>query len=75
LLGTRFFLRRDLIYFRDDLDGRERLCIPKNMFGDIFKMAHDDHYYSGFERTYARVSASFVIRSLLRYLRKYIEHC
>jgi hypothetical protein len=45
------------------------------MFGDIFKMAHDDYYYLGFKRTYARVSASFVIRSLSRYLRKYIEYC
>jgi hypothetical protein len=67
-------LRRDLIYFRDDIDGRERLYIPKSMFGDIFKIAYDDYYYSGFKRTYARISVSFVIRSLLRYLRKYIEH-
>ncbi|PPJ59013.1 hypothetical protein CBER1_11527 [Cercospora berteroae] len=74
-LGLQFFLRNDLIYFKDDANGRERLCIPRPLYAEIFKIAHNNHHHSGFHRSYARVSASFYVRHLAKELRKYIKHC
>ena len=74
-LGLRFFLRRGLIYFRDQEDGRERLCIPSPLYTEVFRMAHDDHHHAGLHRALARIQASFYIRHLTQNLRIYIRHC
>ena len=74
-LGTRFFSRRGLIYFKDHVDGRERLCIPQALEKDIFNLAHDQQHHGGFDRTFARVRASYYIRHLRPHLREYIDHC
>ena len=74
-LGLRFFLRDGLIYFKDEQDSRDRLCIPSPMYHEIFSMAHDRHHHAGFHRAYARIQASFYVRNLAKELRLYIKHC
>ena len=72
--GIRFKLRDGLIYYTSG-DGRERLCIPEAMEGEVFNMAHDLANHGGFHRTYDRLSSSVYIRQLVKRLRNYIIHC
>ena len=73
--GLNFSLRNGLIYFADKLEGKERLCIPKKMHQEVFELAHDQHYHSGFHRTYERIVRSLYLRKLSRRLLRYITHC
>ncbi|KAH5051069.1 hypothetical protein HBI81_244270 [Parastagonospora nodorum] len=57
--GLRFLYKNELVYYWDRQDGSERLCIPRGLTHEIFKKAHDNHYHQGYNRTYARVKASF----------------
>lgn len=52
---VHFILRENLIYYRDNLSDRERLCIPKKLEQKIFELAHDEHSHGGFHRTYERI--------------------
>ncbi len=51
-----------------------RLCIPHPVVKDILDMAHGDGH-PGFARCYDRISSSWYIRGLSRYLRDYLKHC
>ncbi len=73
--GLRFSYRNRLIYYTDDIDGRERLCIPSALEKEIFELAHDKQHHSGFHRTYDRITASLFIRHLTKRLKAYILHC
>ena len=75
LPGIKFHRTNDLIYYADEEDGRDRLCIPNSLEKQIFEMAHDNHHHSGFHRTYVRVTASTYIRRLSKHLKMYILHC
>ena len=75
LPNIQFFLREDLIYYRDNLDGRERLCVPKSMEQEIFDQAHDKRSHGGFSRTYERIVQNYYMRHLTRRLKRYILHC
>ena len=63
------------LYLIDSEDGRRRLCIPYNMVGDVFRIAHDQHGYARFTRTYDRITASLCVYQLLRRLKQYIRYC
>lgn len=52
---VHFILHENLIYYRDNLCDRERLCIPKKLEQKIFELAHDEHSHGGFHRTYERI--------------------
>lgn len=75
LPAIQFLLRDDLIYYQDDLNDRERLCIPKKMEQKVFELAHDNHSHGGFQRTYERIVEAFYMRHLTRRLKRYILHC
>ena len=72
--GIRFKLREGLVYYTSG-DGRERLCIPEAMEGEVFRIVHDLANHGGFHRTYDRLSSSVYIRQLVKRLRNYIMHC
>ena len=74
LPNIQFFLREDLIFYRDSLDDRERLCIPKSMEQKIFDQAHDKRSHGGFRRTYERIVQNYYMRHLTRRLKRYILH-
>ena len=74
-IGLRFKLRGGLIYYTNFEDGRERLCVPNALEGEIFQLAHDRQYHGGFHRSYERIVASIYLRHLAKNLRAYIEHC
>ena len=72
--GFRFRKRQGLIYLTG-AEGRERLCIPQKIQQEVFQMAHDNNFHSGFHRTYDRIAPSIFIKNLSKHLRIYIEHC
>lgn len=71
----RFKLRDELIYYINELNERERLCISKAMRKKIFQLTHDEQSHEEFHRTYDRLIASMYIRKLSRRLQKYIRYC
>ena len=73
--GLRFRLKNDLIYFTSEMDGKDRLCIPKEMNKEVFELAHDMQNHTGFHRSYERLASSVYVRKLSRRLLKYIQHC
>ena len=75
LPNIQFFLRDELIYYRDALDNRERLCIPKSLEQNIFDQSHDMKSHAGFHRTYERIVQNYYMRHLTRRLKCYILHC
>jgi hypothetical protein len=75
LRGIDFLERDGLIYHINHVDGTERLAIPKAMEHEVFKLAHDDCFHGGFNRTYERIRATMFVRHLARHLRTYIKYC
>ena len=72
----RFRYRDELIYYVSELDDdRERLCIPKQLVGEIFALAHDRLEHADFHKTYDRIVTSFFIKKLTRKLQTYVAHC
>ena len=65
----RFAYRNGLIYYIDEVDGRERLCIPSQFEKGIFELAHARQHHGGFHRTYDRITASLFIHHLTRRLK------
>ena len=72
--GLQFECRDELVYYLAG-DGKQRLCIPKAMQGEVFKLAHDQTHHGGFQRTYDRLCHSVYIRRMVKHLKHYIEHC
>ena len=70
-----FVLRDKLIYYQDEYNDRERLCVPKTLEQKVFENAHDKHSHGGFQRTYERISEGHYMRHLTRRLKRYILHC
>lgn len=58
--GIQFILKDELIYFRNQTDGHLRLCIPKALEQEIFKVAHDANAHVGFARTYDFIISNYV---------------
>jgi len=75
-----FYRENDLIFRSDGYTTGShayeprRLCVPWPVIKDILDTAHDDTH-PGFARCYEKVSASYYIRGLTRYLRDYLKHC
>ena len=64
-----------LIYHVDKATGVRRLCISGPVIKEILDVAHTSEGHMGFTRCYERVSGSWYIRGLTRYLRDYLKHC
>ena len=74
--GFRFRMHNDLIYSTtlDDV-GRLRLCVPESLQREVFEIAHDKNFHSGFHTTYARIAPSIFIKGLTKQLQTYLKHC
>ena len=70
----QFLLGDNLIYYQDNLNDRERLCIPKKLEQKVFELAHDNHSHGGFQRTYERIVEAYYMRHLIWRLKRYILH-
>jgi len=57
-------LRDNLIYFVNELNARERLCIPAAMGKGIFKLTHDCKSHGGVHRNYKRIIEYYYISAL-----------
>lgn len=68
-------MRNNLIFHVNASLGKERLCIPKAMMGEIFKIAHDDMFHMRYHRTFNAIVKSLYIRRLAHHLKKYVECC
>ena len=42
---------------------------------EVFELAHDKNFHSGFHTTYARIAPSVYIRGLTKHLQTYLKHC
>lgn len=68
-----YILRDGLLYSRD-VSGEERLCIPRSIVPQVFKLAHDEAGHQGFDRTYDRLKG-LTIYKCTKLLKQYIYHC
>lgn len=73
-MNLPFQLVHDIIYYKDQMADRLRICILKNLEKEIFKQAHDGNAQAGFNTTYARIAETIYISRLSRQLKKYIGH-
>ena len=73
--GFRFRKHEDLVYITSEHPGKQRLCIPESLQKEVFQLAHDGNFHSGFHTTYARISPSVYIRGLSKHLQTYLKHC
>lgn len=64
-----------LIFYKDPVDGRYRLCISQAVQKEILHLAHDRENHFGVSKTYARLIASYFIPHLLRTVKVYISRC
>lgn len=70
--------RRDAkskLLFFTDLDGRERLCIPRKSIDEVLQIAHDDRAYVGGERTYDFLRQHVFFLRMSRVVRQYVKSC
>ena len=65
---------RGLLYFKD-LEYGLRLCIPKFINGEVFKLAHDELSHPGYARTHERLIEGLYLFNLHKRLHEYIRHC
>ena len=70
--GIDFELRDRLIYHIKD---KPRLCIPKAIEKDVFKLAHDQNFHAGQHRAYQHLIDTIYMPRLSRKLHLYIQHC
>ena len=73
--GMPFILKDELLFFVDPLDGRERLCIPQTLEGDLFEQFYDRQDHQGGHRAHQAIAACYYVKNLARRLRLYISHC
>ena len=64
-----------LIYHVEPHAGKRRLCIPKKLIQEVFKIAHDDAFHMGYHRTFHAITEGFYIRRLAHHLKQYIAFC
>ena len=73
--GLRFFEDNGLLFFIDQLDNRERLCIPTTMEKEVIALAHDNSHHCGYKRTYDRLATSVYMRHMRKRIQQYVAHC
>lgn len=65
----------DLIYYIDNIDEHEWLCILLRFKKEIFELTHDQQHHSEFHRIYDQILISLFIKKLIQHLKTYILHC
>ena len=72
---TSFQMHGQLIFHVNSNTGKQRLCIPKSMMGEVFKIAHDNAFHMGYHRAFNTLSEGLYIRRLAHHLKQYIDCC
>ena len=67
-------LNEALLFYKDSVDGRLRLCLPKTTHKEIFTLAHDRENHFSLVKTYNRLVMNYFVPHLLRALKIYISH-
>ena len=73
--GTEFRMRDQLIYHVNLATSKKRLCIPKSIMKEVFKLAHYDTFHMGYHRTFNAIVEGLYIRRLAHHLKQYIAFC
>ena len=73
LPGINFRLRNELLYYVPG-DGRDRLCIPDELAGEVIGEAHG-RYHRGIHRVHDELYPSIFIRNMHKKIKDYVEHC
>ena len=73
--GGTFQMEARLIFHVNSNTEKQRLCIPKSMMGEIFRIAHDNAFHMGYHRAFSVISEGLYIRRLAHHLKQYIECC
>ena len=68
------FCYKDGLLYRKEENGADRLYIPKNAEKDVFKLAHNDRFHTGFNRAYTTVRDTCYVHSLSKKLKTYIQY-
>ena len=68
-------LNEALLFYKDPVDCRLRLCLPKIAHKEIFALAHDKQNHFGIAKTYDRMVTNYFVPHLLRTLKLYISRC
>ena len=71
----QFMYHNDLIYYIDDVDDWECLCILVHFKKEIFKLIHNCQHHDEFHHTYDHIAVSLFLHHLIRHLKTYILHC
>jgi hypothetical protein len=64
-----------LLFYKDPVDERLRLCIPKSQQKEIFTMAHDTLNHYGVTKTYSHLLANYFMPHMLWALKVFISRC
>lgn len=72
--GIRFIYENGLIFYLAK-DDKKRLCIPRALHGDVFRLAHDENNHAGFHRSYEAIADTLYLKRLSDSLKTYIAHC
>lgn len=73
-IGIGFELRGGLVYYFGESNAL-RLCIPRLVEEEIFRVVHDDNHHSGYHRCLARIVDTLFVFGLLKKIRTYVENC
>ena len=72
---TEFKLHNQLIYHVKLALRKRRLCIPRSMIKEMFKLVHDDAFHIGYHKAFKAIEESLYIRRLAHHLKQYIAFC
>ena len=75
LTELHFAYWNGLIYYIDNINGHEHLCISICFKKKIFKLTHDQQHHSEFYRIYNYILTFLFLCCLIRHLKIYIHHC
>lgn len=64
-----------LIYMEDPFDKRLRLCLPRNVWLDVFHEAHDNLNHANVDRAIRVLRQDYFIKNMHSELKKYCETC
>ena len=75
LSELHFTYQNSLIYYIDNLDEHECLCLSVCFKKKIFELAHNQQHHEGFHCTYDQIFSSLFLQHLIKQLKMYILHC
>lgn len=64
-----------LIYMEDPVDGHLRLCLPRNVWLDVFHEAHDNLNHANVDRAIRILRQDYYIKNMHKELKKYCDTC